>query len=212
MKERGILFSAPMVRALLAGTKTQTRRLMKPQPELVPDEKLLGRRPGSWWWPSRTYQSMIDVPGEVTDTCCPYGERGDRLWVRETFCLAHPDYHNEGDGLGRPVRDDGRWCFYRATDPDVESGDKEGASPWRPSIFMPRWASRITLEVTSVRVERVQDISEADARAEGVEPLQMDGGSYIPRYEGLWCQINGAGSWAANPWVWVVEFRRIETP
>lgn len=199
MKERPILFSGPMVRAILEGRKTQTRRVCKEQP--------------SWTDVSPAWLAR-----------CPYGVHGDRLWVRETWCLAHPDYHDEAEGrrLGRPIRPDGWWCHYAATDNDVESGDKEGASPWKPSIHMPRWASRITLEVVQVRVQRLQDISEEDARAEGVEAripravvtpsgaVTNDGLSASEAYAALWDSINGdRAPWSSNPWVWAISFRRI---
>lgn len=162
MKERPIIFSAPMVRAILAGTKVQTRFVLG----------------------------------------CPYGQPGDRLWVREAWA------RDDEDGQ----------LMYRA---DV--GRDLCADAWRPSIHMPRWASRITLEVTAVRVERLQDISEADAQAEGVIPkwepgcsgrlMDAFGGfSFRPAasaYAELWEQINGPGAWDANPWVWVVEFKRV---
>lgn len=241
MTEHPILFSAPMVRAILDGRKTQTRRVVKPQPdhhwESLPGYRLdmrpqlvagglavrhvhsIPMRPFA-----REQQRTSDLGPWST---CPAGAPGDRLWVRETWCLAHPDYHDEAEGirLGRPVRDDGRWCHYRATD-DVDSGDKENASPWRPSIHMPRWASRITLEVTGVRVERLQDITEADAMAEGVDTF--DGVAPEQRVPGpgfngarlgdqphrlpfadLWEKTYGEDAWDANPWVWVVEFKRV---
>jgi len=192
MDDRPILFSAPMVRALLNGTKTQTRRVVKrfevragmPEPEM---------------------QSLL--------RCCPYGAPGDRLWVRETFAKI--------DGQTQPwIETD-----YRAT---YTHGDRLGDSlgikkRWTPAIHMPRAASRITLDVTGVRVERLQDISEADARAEGIVEHQtlrpgtracnVDGGMMhatgpVQVYQWLWDSINGPGAWDTNPWVWVVEFRR----
>ncbi len=190
-KERPILFSAPMVRAILAGTKTQTRRIIKP----------------SW---SRCLDLDFDDDRERARIGCPYGARGDRLWVREAVSLL------SCKGPGR----------------DLATYDADGRTtpldtwPWKrerqPGMFMPRGMSRITLEVTSVRVERLQDITEKDARAEGVEPaitytkcypskLAADGEhrSYRDGFAKLWHAINGADSWQANPWVWVVEFRRL---
>ncbi len=189
MKERPILFSAPMVRALLSGTKTQTRRVMK----------LVQVRP----------DGMSDAQLAAALRLCPYGVPGDRLWVRE----AH-GYVSE-DKFG-PVWDS---IIYRADDNAGWSGK------WRPSIHMPRAASRITLEVTGVRVERLQEISEADAIAEGIEPGAVPGWWSLygrdanddmdrsPRvaYRSLWESINGPGSWDSNPFVWVVEFKRLET-
>lgn len=172
----------------------------------------------------------------------PRIERGDLLWVRETFCvesnfaMCDPRYHPPFDD-GRPVRwreepGGDRWweqAHYRATDPkpDLVSVDDDKPLPWKPSIFMPRWASRITLEVTSVMVERVQDITEDDARAEGVGligsgPRLPDGGEFLGYaledityracFARLWDTINAKRGypWASNPWVWVVEFRPVE--
>ena len=196
MAERPILFSAPMVRAILAGTKTQTRRVVKPQPaergdnggafmEIIPS--LLPSRGGLF-----DVRYALDNPRAIR---CPYGQPGDRLWVRETFG------HFERNENFKP----GAEVFYRA------DGNCLELEPWRPSIHMPRWASRITLEITGVRVERLQDISEADAYAEGIQHCDLWGDG-TPRgfYRVLWEQINGAGSWDASPWVWVVEFKRME--
>jgi hypothetical protein len=201
-RERPILFSAPMVRALLAGTKTQTRRVVKP----VGDDDsfvLLDHGPEfGGWWPYRSDdgESTIRADGTETPHSCPYGQPGDRLWVRETFAKI--------DGQSRPwIETD-----YRAT---YTHGDRLGDSlgikkRWTPAIHMPRSASRITLEVTGVRIERLNGISEVDALYEGVtRALTASGfGGYVDAYAALWDQINGAGAWAANPWVWVVEFRR----
>lgn len=197
MKERPILFSAPMVRALLAGTKTQTRRVVKPQPA------------GAW-----------AAPGKTT---CPYGVPGDRLWVRESAWFDRAQV----DGV------DGIRCFFPGREVRFSTG-QAGTAPFvcsaemldintslrkRPSIHMPRWASRITLEITAVRVERLQDISEADAMAEGAPPSHPSidrisrefGYPDFSRswYGQLWDQINGPGAWEENPWVWVVEFKRV---
>lgn len=198
MKEHPILFSAPMVRALLNGSKTQTRRVVKPQS----DEHGLTREaetwPDNWHW----FDSSCGLHR------CPYGAPGDALWVKETFC----------------VFDEGR-VHYRAHFEHDPKGEKTYGVKWSPSIFMPRWASRITLEIIDVRVERVQDISESDAMAEGVDmetPVTLPFSNampwatvtYKPRsakdgYAALWETINGAGSWNANPWVWVIEFKRL---
>lgn len=208
MKERPILFSAPMVRAILEGRKTQTRRVVKPQPsqELLDDYAEIRRE-----------RNVQKDDAEMLSEClpCPYGVPGDRLWVRETWA------RDDEDGA----------LMYRADvgcDDDAnawERGRIEGVSRyrWRPSIHMPRWASRITLEITDVRVERLQEISEADARAEGVYPYMPGEGvihpprfaddyQYRPNYregfEIVWQSIHGDGSWAANPWVWVIGFKR----
>ena len=210
MKERPILFKAEMVRAILDGSKTQTRRVMKPQPD---DDAIIavgeiGTSRGA---------AFVRYPreGGITRRVpCPYGQPGDRLWVRETYFGNHVQHPNEPE--------DERELHYRADGlPNFEG--EESLIKWRPSIFMPRWASRITLEIVNVRVERLQDISEEDARAEGVGQVGIETGqvlesgapveigSYACAYCDLWESINGKGSWEANPWVWVVEFKRTES-
>ena len=252
MKERPILFSAPMVRAILEGRKTVTRRAVKHQPD-VPVTDAIPRRnyphgpaTADWYWRPQ-HGHLNGVPSNGWNFKCPYGQPGERLWVRETWRgvvkISPPDSPLEL-GVARyvPDRDE---CFrldYAAT----QVRDDE---PWRPSIHMPRWASRILLEITDVRVERLQDISEEQARAEGVLPgehcigpigtnsdaircqhcgdLRRDhigvalvcrgrsgdcwnGNTAKGGYGMLWESINGFGSWAENPWVWVVEFKRVE--
>jgi hypothetical protein len=216
MKERPILFSAPMVRAIIDGRKTQTRRVVKPQPDeyaaMQGDQCML------------VHDSSPDMHNSEL-IACPYGQPGDQLWVRETFCPIYPQDPNYNGG--NPIEYD-----YAAT---YKHGDRLGDSigikkKWTPSIYMPRAASRIELEITGVRVERLQDISEEDAIAEGVFKKvkdgyglgdiveTIDGGEaiYLSRgqarfeYRHLWESINGPGSWDANPWVWVIEFRRIK--
>jgi hypothetical protein len=167
MKERPILFSGAMVRAILDGRKSQTR---------------------------------------MNFHRCPYGAVGDRLWVRETWAAS---LDSDGDMckpfLYRATYDEAVYGQLKASFSDraTEIWDVVGNTGWRPSIHMPRWASRLTLEVTGVRVERVQDISEADAKAEGVKSAA--------EFCALWDEINGARGygWDANPWVWVVEFKRV---
>lgn len=206
MKERPILMSAPMVRAILAGTKTQTRRVVKPQPPAGWDRNCWFSAP-VWGWtaqaePAQTWHKVR----------CPYGQPGDRLWVRETWNRfeAWQGYFYAADDHSFGIGAD--------DDPDHIP---EHAIRWKPSIHMPRAASRITLEVTGVRVERLQDISAADAIAEGIEAEGDEWRDYLmphtqccltPRssYRTLWESIHGPGSWDANPWVWVIEFRRIE--
>ena len=254
MKERPILFSAPMVRALLAGTKTQTRRVVKPQPHedrlhrsVDSPDKFVCAGEHTWWSGNHT-QSIYH------SARCPYGQPGDRLWVRETWQVAREtlDYETGGeydvfewpDELGDPrlhLNGDARFgmkaglfyvadgehknpsVFYNLTGIDNKTILRPREITWRPSIHMPRWASRISLGITSVRVERLQDISIEDAKAEGawgpddsvVEKVANHFGIHHfdtnPRlaYQMLWEQINGPDSWDANPWVWVIEFKRI---
>jgi len=187
VKERPILFSAPMVRALLVGTKTQTRRIVKPQPT---SSSLTKREhpTGVTYWTSSDFSEVWE---------CPYGRPGDRLWVKETF------------QNGLPLPDGSNIPHYRADRDQAQLDAYSGT--WRPSIFMPRWASRITLEIVRVRVERLQEISAEDAIAEGIEPHEHIGWKHYGResapfqpqmtergsYMTLWESINGAGSWAA---------------
>ncbi len=199
MKERPILFSAPMVRAILDGSKTQTRRVFKQKNGGI--------------WPNRN-----DLPGmrQILRNC-PYGQHGDRLWVREAFAdLRGTGIEHRPDPSG-PLK---RYAF-AADYPPGSNGDearKEFGVKWKPSIHMPRAASRITLEITGVRVERLQDISEDDALAEGCSSTAIvheDGEDYTghyasEEYQDLWESINGPGSWVANPWVWAVSFKRVE--
>lgn len=170
---------------------------------------------------------------------CPYGSPEERLWVRETWCLAHPACADDmSDAAGRPrgpekyAGSDEHWfAYYRATDPGVVHSEDRDKSPWRPSIFMPRWASRITLEITEVRVQRLQEIGEDDARAEGVESYTPPHGHISPNqrvpgpgfdccrlgdqphrlpFADLWDSINGKRApWSSNPWVWCLTFRRL---
>lgn len=210
MTERPILFSAPMVRAILAGTKTQTRRVVRKQfaPDAVVAE-VAATSPEGWqvsghsglWW---------DDAGACLDDAvrCPYGIPGDQLWVRETWGL-----HAYGD--------DTDWIKGSCTAEDLEDqvityradwGPLQQCCHWRPSIHMPRAASRISLEITSVRVERLRDISDDDLACEGLQEVIDAGVDHdgTPRdaWRALWSTINGHASWDANPWVWVVEFTR----
>jgi len=205
MKERPILFSAPMVRALRAGTKTQTRRVFKVPRGCSWYEALGGEAEGqlqddtgpAWW--------------HVSEQGCPYGRPGDRLWVREGYSGPHWM-------AGVPPRDwiPGTPIWYWA-DGNPSHGD--WTKP-KPGMHMPRWASRILLEVTEVRVERLQDISEADALAEGVsvhpdhhEKPRASLYGPVQAYRDLWDSLNGdkpVACWDASPWVWAVSFKRIE--
>lgn len=211
MKDRPILFSALMVRAILEGRKTQTRRVLEPQPR--------GNPP---FW--------VRGDGAVCDTskyACSNGKKsilkckykvGDRLWVRETWAPAvcTGNSWHVADGPGDDPRK--HTIKFRA-DPDAN----QVHGRWRPSIFMPRWASRITLEVTAVKVERLQDISEGDAKAEGAEALpvetgQYDGagnpieqGSYRYGFKEIWTSIHGKDAWERNDWVAAYTFRRAKS-
>ena len=183
MKERPILFKGEMVRAILDGRKTQTRRIMKPQP-IEYDGMLM--------WKGLAWAAVTD-PDQPES---PYGIPGDRLWVRETFAYTDSTINDQPGYV------------YRATDPDWS--EMEGFK-WKPSIFMPRKASRITLEIVNVRVERLQNITEEDANAEGI-PSRMSVQTLTPAvadYAALWESINGYGSWTMNPWVWVIEFKKL---
>lgn len=222
MKERPITFTGPMVRAILEGRKTQDRKIIKPQPyyikftgpmvrAILEGQKTQTRRKIK---PQPDYVNALGVPfypdsfdklkrrihgGPVDYRINPYGQAGDRLWVRETW-----DFLALDDGvfdIQDFIRKGGK-VAYKA----------DGGNPvdnWIPSIHMPRRASRITLEIVSVRVERLQDISEADAKAEGVDPYAPDDGRYAEGYHELWESINGQGSWELNPWVWVIEFKKL---
>lgn len=214
MKERPILFSGAMVRAILAGTKTQTRRVVKPQP---PADK----QRSAWYEPGIMGWAPPEIPSQHWHRVrCPYGQPGDRLWVRESFWLDREGVAYKADQeCGSPWLEAGAYKAMRTAENGTPYVSNWG---WRPSIHMPRWASRITLVVTGVRVERLQDISEADAQAEGArecDPVSgrevllagpSQRGSFVLHYRDIWEQINGAGSWEANPWVWVVEFKRLE--
>jgi hypothetical protein len=213
MKERPILMSAPMVRALLDGTKTQTRRAVKPQPQTVDGMnctrlRLLDKRGEVF------IDEALEAPTpHLRNMLCPYGRLpGDRLWVREAW-KAHTTF----DHL--PPRDIPQsHVWYMADD------GYKAESRYRQGMFMPRWASRITLEVMEVRVERLQDISDSDAIAEGIKRDFVEGDSAtlwrnyatggtticpVFSYQTLWESINGVGSWNANPWVWAISFRRL---
>ncbi len=202
--ERPILFSGEMVRAILDGRKTVTRREVKlPRAR---DSFVLVEH-GDGWWPyqSDDGESHVCSDGMERPYNCPYGQPGDQLWVRESWC---PIYRQGNPELGVIEVD------YRAT-PRERMCDLDGSRRWKPSIHMPRSASRIQLEVTAVHVERLQDISEEQAQAEGVSPVRVKVKklSALVHRAGffyLWERINGIGSWDANPWVWVVEFKVIK--
>ena len=222
MKEHPILFNGEMVRAILSGQKTQSRRVIKPQPTVDYHSGFVLESMDK----TRRYGDVIFTdtvnPVFVTKTeyaRYPYGEPGDVLWVRETFStsgLTRYNYTGDPDEHGGP---NDRCCAY-AADAMYKCGKPippdelaAGSHKWKPSIHMPRWASRITLKVTGVRVERVQDITETDARAEGVSLMHLDDlgqtwATYRRGFEALWDSINAKRgySWESNPWVWVVTF------
>nr|WP_234705246.1 MULTISPECIES: hypothetical protein [Pseudomonas syringae group] len=214
-KERPILFSAPMVRAILSDQKTVTRRVVKPQycegpwsvkPAL---ESHHSGHSHDWWLPTGS-QPYAALPK------CPYGKAGDRLWVRETWYCDHfevmrgPYLKPDDLDIGE-AHNDGT-LVYAA---DGLAPYEQEQPTWKPSIHMPRWVSRILLEITDVRVERLQEISEEQALDEGVmsckQDIDPDGNDYSPQelFAGLWTMINGDGSWQSNPWVWAVEFKRV---
>lgn len=252
MTDRPILFNAPMVRAILEGRKTQTRRIVKPprgyqSPEDFHEYAKIAHTTGG---------VVVEQGGNDLPLPCPFGQPGDRLWVRETFAIEDPrEYWYEDPRKGitpdRPWqwRDD-EWGnrplipHYRADgiDPHIVDDDQmdmgDDCTRWRPSIHMPRWASRITLAITGVRVERLNDISEDDAKAEGIKSVTKDGSLVkygIPDRDGLpgddddgwpwqrwdkdprvaflrlWEAVYGQESVVANPWVWVVEFKKAES-
>ena len=213
MKVRGILFSGSMVRAILDGRKTQTRRVVKPQPEL---NGTIHHDTPAWWWPTKRSEAGY-VHTDWTSlerimlSDCPYGVPGDRLWVRETIEFrSHNDnfyYCADGKGVGTKI-------YTRILERGLPRSNKLS------SIHMPRWASRITLEIVGVKVEKLQSISEEDAKAEGVTPKgcthpdcypgSCASSRYKPEFAILWDSINGkTHPWASNPWVWVIESRRL---
>ncbi|AZL45304.1 TPA: hypothetical protein MFO42_08855 [Klebsiella pneumoniae] len=235
MKERGMIFNGEMVRAILDGRKTQTRRIMAPQP--ADDiERCIFPNPEAIGWKS----SLRHKHGSTTAHFCHYGKPGDRIWVRETWGVVSHAFSDDGlmidwvpDRPATAIHEmpfgNGYYSGYAiyAADGDFTWGDddgyEDGRSCWKPSIHMPRAASRILLEITDVRVERLNAISEEDARAEGIidggclncgepepcgcanpEPDATDAFAY------LWQSIYGQESWNANPWVWVIEFKRVE--
>lgn len=240
MAELPILFGGPMVKAILEGRKTQTRRVIKPQPPVVEHEQFFPSI-GIWLCKAEGHDEKM--------LKCPYGIPGDRLWVRETFTTFRKDTEAEGaakleaakkiasiEDLERwsnmPSGGGGQSVLYKADFGEWADNPESDLGPWKPSIHMPRWASRILLEIVSIRVERVQDITSEDALAEGIEdvggqascnpyrnylkgePGEMNMHCSAPTrsFQTLWDSINakrGFG-WDANPWVYRIEFRRAE--
>ncbi|HHH4510388.1 TPA: hypothetical protein ACPZ0G_002884 [Escherichia coli] len=187
MKERGMIFNDEMVRAILGGNKTQTRRIV--------EEKFYGRA----------------VAAELLAKHCPYGQPGDRIWVRETYRV-----HGKATDVATlvyraSVRNSWTEQTHRVP---VDVCNKPVSEKWTPSIHMPRWASRILLEITDVRVERLHDMSEADAKAEGATPatykITPSEAVYRVGFGDIWRSIYGQDNWLSNPLVWVIEFKRIQ--
>ena len=194
-KAKPIPFQPEMVRAINEGHKTQTRRIMKPQPVL---------KNGVYRWKPRGMDINVE---HINAAMSPYGKIGDLLWVKETWMsVLMADWafiHYKSGDYEKPINID-------------QFDTVNTARGWRSPRFMPRWASRLTLEVVGIRVEQVQDISEADAKAEGCDgncPVghipTYEAGPFSYHYAQLWVSINGSGSWDANPWVWVIEFKKV---
>lgn len=225
MRERPITFNAEMVRAVLSGRKTQTRRIMTVQPEsnqfglLRITDSTKRSDIGKYHW-AESNATGNHVRSKLF--ACPFGAVGDHLWVKETWSVVSHAFDDDGlmidyvpDRPATAVHEkpfgNGYYSGHAiyAADGGFTWGDDDGCvdgrSCWKPSIHMPRWASRITLEITGVRVERLQDISAEDAAAEG-----LTGRAKMHDFGVLWSSIYGDESWQANPWVWVVEFKRME--
>ncbi len=215
LKETPLLFKTEMILALLGGTKTQTRRLMKPQPD-------------STWPHSDGGEPYWHIGGCRLSTSsnplvCPFGKPGDRIWAKETHQLVRPTIVCGGSVSavelwpGRmPKAHPGQdWMMWTAAGSDETSLPIRDrlVKKWRPSIFMPRWASRISLEITEVRAQRLQDITPDEASAEGiaypdhVDVRRVERCPLVDGYAALWDSINGKGAWDLNPWVWCLSFK-----
>lgn len=216
MKDRPILFSGEMVRSILAGRKTQTRRIVKPLVEEITIRTFDGGRCAEVIWKDAKRLESVgggtddgghDILAGMVYERNPYGRPGDRLWVREAAYIAPPNFGRDSDAN---LSDDQGRCRVVSWAASSESPEAAG---WygikkTPSIHMPRWASRLTLEVVKVRVERVQAISDADALAEG-SPNKPP--NICWEFGRLWDRINGKRApWASDPWVWVIEFKRVQ--
>ena len=203
MKERGMIFNGEMVRAILDGRKTQTRRIIKDctvgrdqiSKFIQIEKKFIGCYPE-------------DVP-ELIRECCPYGVPGDRIWVREAFRV-----HSRATDVATLVykaSERNSWTEQTHRVPVAVCNKPATPEKWTPSLHMPRWASRILLEITDVRVERLKSISDRDALREGCSAADMKSGDCVADvFARLWASIYGSDSWNANPWVWVIEFKRVE--
>lgn len=214
MKETGLMFKAPLVRAILEGRKTQTRRVVK---GVGHDNCIALRKPSKT--KAGVFTHAMDAPKLGL---CPCGKPGDRIYVRETFVQGYKadpetgavrDYDEEGNDIPMTT-------WYRATDGGITWSDDDGWEtnvPWKPAIHMPKALARIWLEITGVRVERLQEISEADALAEGArfELASIDSvrigatASFLSGFRNIW--ESTGGDWAANPWVWVIDFKVLST-
>ena len=192
-----MIFNGELVRAILDGRKTQTRRIIKPQPVMY--------EPGQ----------SIHVSDMINDALrCPFGQVGNRIWVREAFQgpLVSEELLEEYRAYPEKFENP-EYCEYAADGgprPEYCDLDDNLRHGWRPSIHMPRWASRLTLGITGVRVERLRDLSEDDAKSEGITPPSggvLPGWEYRINFRDLWMSIYGADNWEANPWVWVIEFK-----
>ncbi|HHH0020682.1 TPA: hypothetical protein ACPZNJ_004524 [Yersinia enterocolitica] len=220
MNEKPILFNAEMVNAILSGRKTQTRRIMRDQPEVIPPEDECGV-PG-YWIPYNAGKTM--VRNEMMTITCPLGAVGDQLWVRECFRV-----HSRATDVATLVyraSERNSWTEQTRRVPVSDCNRPVSPEKWTPAIHMPRWASRINLLITGVRVERLNDISDADAMSEGIDADRlaesqdhydciadhnMTGRPTAKGYfSSLWQSIYGEENWEANPWVWVIEFERME--
>ncbi|MFY7349551.1 hypothetical protein ACOTXF_13730 [Enterobacter cloacae complex sp. IR53041] len=226
MKERGMIFNGEMVRAILDGRKTQTRRIMKIQPSdgFHPTHNGYDLDLNAHWYtpgvvdkngylqPAK--KDVFGVADENEGYTCPFGAVGDRIWVREAFQgpLVSEEFLEEYRAYPEKFENP-EYCEYAADGgprPEYCDLDDNLRHGWRPSIHMPRWASRLTLEITSVRVERLRDLSEDDAKSEGITPPSggvLPGWEYRINFRELWMSIYGSDNWEANPWVWVIEFK-----
>ncbi len=213
VRTRPIIFSSEMVRAILDGKKSQTRRIIKPQPE---------KRSGAMFWESPRYDNGDGVHYlhtneeaaiRLMESACFYGISGDRLWCKETFAMrADIDWRKQPKKALH-------YCKYKATQPEFEPDNPMNFhrwDGWKSSRFMPRCLSRITLEITKVRVERLQDITPEECDAEGIRlpdtemfPLCNSGSKVVAAYRRLWDSLHGKGAWEKNSWVWVIEFRKL---